>query len=158
MMITCLMSCRDLVNCGGRFLKWKFYCVEIFQMQDWKTEIKQLLFISHTNKSNLVLAQNISRLDELESIWFIFHRNGPWGKKSKRKEKKQGPCICIYLWLDRAQNEFTVSLIDVAGLMSMEWSSSGWGNPQCVRSFIPSAHETEVSLIMLVSQGHSLIF
>lgn len=113
----------------------------------------QLLFISYINSGNLVLPQNTGRLDELDSSQFILHRNGSL--------KKKGPRICIKLWLDRAQNEFTVSLRDVAGLMREGWCSAGWVTVVC--SFIPSAgtahaQETEVSLIMHVSRGHSLIF
>lgn len=87
----------------------------------------QLLFISYINSGYLVLPQNTGRLDELDSSQFILHRNG---------SLKKGLRICIKLWLDRAQNEFTVSLRDVAGLMREEWCSAGWVTLQCVHSFL----------------------
>lgn len=82
-----------------------------------KGKICQLLFISYINIGNLVLPPNTGRLDDLDSSQFILHRNGSL--------KKKEPPICMRLRLARAQNEFTVSLRDVAGLMREGCSVAG---------------------------------
>lgn len=116
-----------------------------------KEKKSQFLFIPYINIGNFVLPQNTGGLDELDSSQFILHRNG---------SLKRGALHLYYALIGQSTKWIysvtqRCSRTNEGGMVRLTVGKSA------VCSFIPSAgtaHETEVSLIMHVSLGHSLIF
>lgn len=114
-------------------------------------KICQLLFIPYINIGNFVLPQNTGGLDELDSSQFILHRNGSLKKGA----------LHLYYALIGQSTKWIYSVTQRCSRTNEGGMVRRRVGKSAVCSFIPSAgtaHETEVSLIMHVSPGHSLIF